>query len=112
MDDWIAYAPIIHIENEFYVFKEPGIGGDSKIKKLDKSYKWSEVGDMISQKGRHNFNVIYNDNYALIIGGEGRWPTEKCILSNDQMNCSIPDPESKLNQYRYPGLAYHLVEYV
>ena len=59
---------------------------------------------MITQQGRKHFNVIYNDNYALIIGGAGRWPTEKCILSNEQMNCSIPDPESKLNQYGYPGL--------
>ena len=59
---------------------------------------------MTSTSGRHNFNVIYNDNYALIIGGEGIYPTEQCILSNDQMHCTIPDPETKLSMYGYPGL--------
>ena len=103
-DDWIAYAPIVHIEDAFYIFKDPGLGGDKTIKKLDAGYKWSVVGDMITQSGRHNFNVIYNDNYVLIIGGEGRYPTEKCIWSNDQMNCTIPDPESVLSEYGYPGL--------
>ena len=59
---------------------------------------------MISVGGRKYFNVIYNENYALIIGGSSLVPTEKCILSNDRMNCTIPDAESQLNQYGYPGL--------
>ena len=105
LDDWIAYAPIIYVEDAFYIFKDPGIGGDKKIKKLDANYKWSEAGVMITQNGRNKFNVIYNNNYALIIGGgSSPYPMEKCILSNGQMNCTIPDPESKLNKYSYPGL--------
>ena len=59
---------------------------------------------MINKNGRSNFNVIYNDNYALVIGGSGIHPIEKCILSNNQMTCTIPEPESKLSEYRYPGL--------
>ena len=60
---------------------------------------------MFALDGRHNFNVIYNENYVLIIGDKfGQYPTEKCDLSNGQMNCTIPDPSSKLNHYGYPGL--------
>ena len=95
-DDWIAYAPIIHNGDAFYVFKDPGFGGDKTIKKLDAGYKWSVVGDMITQSGRHNFNVIYNDNYVLIIGGEGRYPTEKCICrkqkTSHNMMAGLPGP--------------------
>ena len=52
----------------------------------------------------HAWKMIYNDNYALVIGGGNRNPVEKCILSNNQMDCTIPDPESKLSEYKYPGL--------
>ena len=101
--DYIANAPIIHIEDAFYIFKEL-VSSNKKIRKLDAGYKWSDVGDMVSTYGRSNFNVIYNDEYALIIGGYGAWPTEKCFLSNDQMKCTIPDPESELNMYGCSGL--------
>ena len=99
-------AQIIYIEDAFYVFKEPGQGGNNEIKKLDAEYKWSAVGNTITNPnpGRNTFNVIYNDNYALVIGGGNRNPVENCILSNNQMDCTIPDPESKLSEYKYPGL--------
>ena len=52
---------------------------------------------------REGHNVIFDGAQFLVIGGDGRYQTEKCTLANDQMTCAEQNPE--LNNYvDYPEL--------
>ena len=56
----------------------------------------------ILNKSRTWHNVIYDGNYALVVGGEGMFKTEKCWFTTEGMNCSEQEPS--LNMYQNPGL--------
>ena len=90
-------APITFIVDAFYVF-----GGETDIShshettigKLDANLIWSKVGDL--NKGRNGHNVIYDGNYALVVGGDGGYnvtvPTEKCSVSSNGVVCKEKSP--------------------
>ena len=101
---YISGAPIIYIGDAFYVFGgETDINwNDTTIGKLDVNLVWSRVGDL--NRGRRGHNVIFEGNYALVIGGySGTLPTEKCILSSNGVNCTEQSP-SLYNYAFYPEL--------
>ena len=102
VDEYIYSAPIISIEEAFYVFGGFGDGHPvQRIGKLDERNNWSQVGDLYQQRLSHN--VIYDGNYALVVGGDdGRFYTEKCQLSIEGFYCMRQEPE--LSMYDYPAL--------
>ena len=108
VDQLIFQAPIVYIVDAFYVFGgSTGIKvnnqwqGDTTIGKLDAELVWSKVGDLNESKWGHN--VIFDGNYALVIGGRYTMPTEKCTLSTSEVNCTEQNPS--LYEYAiYPEL--------
>ena len=102
VDEYIYSAPIIYIEEAFYVFGGFGDGHSlQRIGKLDASINWSQVGDLYQRRLSHN--VIYDGKYALVVGGdEGRFYTERCRLSIERFYCVGQEPE--LSEYDNPAL--------
>ena len=49
--------------------------------------------------GRHAHNAIYDGSTVLVVGGNGTFKTEKCTISNNQMNCTEQNPQ--LSSYAY-----------
>ena len=98
VNEFIITAPIIFVRDAFYVF-----GGttdissyDTTIGKLDADLIWTKVGDL--SKGRLGHNVIFDGNYAYVVGGFAvdqqivDLPTEKWDLSSSAVNCTEQSP--------------------
>ena len=99
----ISRAPIVYIENSFYV-----ISGyiDYKytkiIARLDATRKvWSKSGELIS--GRQGHNAIFDGSSLIVVGGWDANETERCLISNGQATCTGQDPEL-VDYYYYPAL--------
>ena len=62
---------------------------------------WTKAGELVT--GRYGHNAIYDGSTVLVVGGRGTFKTEKCTISNNQMNCNEQNPELT-NYYAYPEL--------
>ena len=74
-------------------------GDDSKtIGRFDATRRvWSNSGELI--KKRSGNNAIYDGSSLIVIGGNGRYKTERCEISNGKVTCTAQTPE--LNNYVY-----------
>ena len=111
--EYICRTSIVYIRDAFYV--SGGLTHISNfnknwqttttIGKLDVNLIWSKVGDL--NKRRHGHNVIFDGNYALVIGGytdnDVLLPTEKCRVSTNGVICTEQSP-SLYRYLNYPEL--------
>ena len=58
---------------------------------------WLKSGELVN--GRRGHNAIYDGSSLIVIGGNGRYKTERCELSNGQTTCTAQSP--KLRDYAY-----------
>ena len=91
------YAPIYH-SGAFYIFG--GYPSDTQnIGRLDAvTFQWSLAGKL--QNGRYAHGVIYEGSSFLIVGGDGSFKTEECVLDGTVMTCT-EQQSSPLSYYRY-----------
>ena len=62
---------------------------------------WSNVGSLVTPRNGHN--AIFTGAEILIVGGNGKLKTEKCIESNGRWTCTEQNPV--LEDYNlYPEL--------
>ena len=104
VSDRIGYAPIVYADGYFYVIG--GLSGsttkEKTIGRLDATTMvWSKSGELVN--GRHKHNAIYDGSSLIVVGGEGSYKTEKCVISNDQVSCTAQNP-SLTNYSNYPEL--------
>ena len=96
---YIAYAPIVYIRDSFYLIGGNVYGDDSKtIGRFDATRRvWSNSGELINKRSGNN--AIYDGSSLIVIGGNGRYKTERCEISNGKVTCTAQTPE--LNNYVY-----------
>ena len=99
-------APIISVNDAFYVFGgSPSYRG---ILKLDAQNIWKIVGFLNAIRNGHN--VIYDGTHFLVFGGaKSKLATEKCALSNEEVNCIDQSPS--LTDYENPALFFVSTNY-
>ena len=80
--DFIFFAPVVGVNDDFYVFggyvdyaESPTIAQFST-----RTQTWSHIGGLLTRRDGHSVTVL--DDQFLIIGGysDGSVPTEKCLL--------------------------------
>ena len=69
---------------------------------------WTKAGDLVT--GRDGHNSIFDGSNFLIVGGIGTFKTEKCAFSDNQVNCTVQNPELTSYSY-YPELFMVSAEY-
>ena len=103
----IITAPIIYLEDAFYVFG--GYENKSEriktIGRMDKSGNWKKAGEL--NEGRSGHNVMFDGEFLLVIGGydygKSKKKTEKCSLQDSDITCIVQSPT--LDSYNfYPEL--------
>ena len=63
--------------------------------------EWSGAGYLVEARSGHN--AIFDGRFLIVVGGERRHKTEKCLLTNAEFVCTSQAPE--LNEYSdYPEL--------
>ena len=85
---FIAYAPILHHSNAFYVFGGYVDYAYSKtIGRLDAStLTWTKAGELNYARDSHG--AIYNGERIIVAGGYGSYKTESCsVEENGIVNC-------------------------
>ena len=94
-----GYAAVTFCDGDFYVFG--GNNVSSKITRLGGySRKWTDMGEMVQDRNDYNgHGVIFTEGHFLVVGGSGKFKTEKCTINGDKMNCVLQDPE--LAYYKY-----------
>ena len=77
------YAMISH-QNGFILFGGWTDNGSSKtIARLDlATTSWIKLGEL--QTGRYGHGVIFDGDVFMAIGGQGKFKTEKCMLSGKE----------------------------
>ena len=65
---------------------------------MDLTGKWTKGGEL--QQSRSYHTAIYDGQYMMIIGGDGRRFTEKCSIESLQVSCVSQSPE--LFRYVFP----------
>ena len=99
--NYIAYFASIYQNGAFYIFG--GDGNSNKIGRLDEvSQTWSLAGNLKS--GRYGHGVIFDGSSFLVIGGDGTFKTEKCILVGTTMSCTELESPPLGNYAYYPAL--------
>ena len=99
---YIYRQPVVYTESAFFLFGGYGSSTLSVIARLDaRSYEWSQVGSLNS--GRYYHNVIVINGHFLVIGGDGEFKTEKCLMASGSMSCSEQSPTLD-NFNRWPEL--------
>ena len=100
---FIFLAPIISLDNAFYVFG--GRDNNASIKiigRLDAVTKeWTQAGEL--QKNRERHSVIFDNQDVIVVGGVGEQNTERCSLQNGTFSCTEQTPVL-LNYRDYPEL--------
>ena len=80
---------MVYFDNGFIVFG--GHSTDTTIARLDiPTTAWSKLGKLKS--GRHGHGVIYDGKAFMVIGGNGSYKTEKCLLSGTSITCTEQTP--------------------
>ena len=96
---------IVYAEEAFYV-----IGGaassESEFKNIGRldgtTFVWTKAGELVTS-GRYAHNAIFIESSILVVGGHGRFKTEKCTISNKKVICVTQEPE--LDYYsHYPEI--------
>ena len=71
--------------------------------------RWSLAGNLKSNRERHN--VIYDGSMFMVVGGQGSYKTENCVLEGTAMTC-IEQDSYPLNYYStHPALSLTLKNY-
>ena len=99
----IYQAPIVFIDDAFYVIGGYGATNQKVIGKLDAtSMVWSQAGELVT--GRYAHNAIFDGTNILVVGGNAsNIKIEKCTFSNGQISCSVQNPALSYYAY-YPEL--------
>ena len=95
---YLSRASIIYVDGTFFVIGGYAGSVTKDIGRLDATTMiWSKAGELVT--GRHAHNAIYDGSTVLVVGGNGTFKTEKCTISNNQMNCTEQNPQ--LSSYAY-----------
>lgn len=102
--DAISHQAVVFAKDAFFVFG--GISGNSSsavmndIIRLDaRIYSWSKVG--VLNTGRQNHNIIFINDFFMVVGGKSsnRYgtdrlsvSTERCQIQNELMICNDQFP--------------------
>ena len=92
-NEYIAWAPIVHHSNAFYVFGGWVDRSYSKtIGRLDAStLTWTKAGELNYARDEHG--AIYNGERIIVAGGYGEKKTESCSVDeNGVVNCTVQAP--------------------
>ena len=103
----MSYAPILYLENAFYIFGGWICESSNKsnvIARLDNNSQWSKAGEL--REARHAHGAIFDGSHVMVIGGGSEYQTEKCTIQDGNISCVSQQPT--LYKYAwYPEL--HLV---
>ena len=95
--DMFHFAALFHTGNHYY-FGGHSAGRLASILRLDgNSWTWSNVGQLNSPRWGHG--VILVGNTFKILGGDGTFRNEVCLLTNEQLTCT--EQTSSLTDYVY-----------
>ena len=94
------YASIYH-DKAYYIFS--GRDMSNIIARMDEvSRTWSRAGTLKQNRERHN--VIFDGLTFMVIGGEGKFKTENCLLEGTVMTCTEQQSSALDNYYDFPAL--------
>ena len=98
--DNLVVAPVLYLEEAFYVFG--GCCGNSNdIGRLDNNNQWSRAG--VLQEARHAHGAIFDGSHIMVMGGSGKFQTEKCTIQDGTISCVSQQPTLN-NYWWYPEL--------
>ena len=99
--DFYDYA-VLYAAGDFYYF---GGNADNNFRSIlclnSTTWTWSTIGHL--NKAREGHGVILIEQTFMIIGGEGNYTTEACLLKNGNFTCEETD-STLTNYYRTPLL--------
>ena len=95
---------IVALADSFYIFgglshgtKSSTIAAFSTVTK-----EWKKLGELKQARYYHGV-IIQNGDFVVVGGNDGQLGTERCILSEDTITCTVIDPVLD-HYYYYPEM--------